>query len=58
LIGIIWEYFARYRKKREALVKNRDDVHQILRAGMEKARAIAGEYLSKARHNVGLDYWI
>lgn len=58
LIGIIWEYFAPYRKKREALVKNRDDVYQILKAGMEKARAIAGEYLSKARHSVGLDYWI
>ena len=58
LIKVIWEYFTPYRKKREALLKDRDRVHDILKHGAEKARAIAGQYLSKARHNVGLDYWI
>ncbi|MBN2373020.1 tryptophan--tRNA ligase [bacterium] len=58
LIGVIWEYFAPFRKKRENLIKEIDVVKEILMEGSEKARNIAGEYLSKARHNVGLDYSI
>lgn len=56
LIGVIWEYFEPYRKKREGLIKERDIVYQILRKGAEKARAIGTHYLDKARSNVGLNY--
>ena len=56
LIEIIWEYFEPYRKKREELMKDRDTVYQMLKQGAQKARSIGSQYLSKARHNVGLDY--
>ncbi len=56
LINIIWEYFAPYRKKREELLKEKDRVCNALKKGAEKARSVASYYLSKARHNVGLNY--
>jgi len=58
LITIIWEYFAPYRQKREELIKNKDYVCQILKKGSEKARSVANYYISKARHNAGLNYWL
>ncbi|MGA1843481.1 MAG: tryptophan--tRNA ligase [bacterium] len=57
LFSLIWEYFSPYRKRRDELVKDRDAVHSILTQGATKAREIGSEFLSKARHNVGLDYW-
>ncbi|MGA1796440.1 MAG: tryptophan--tRNA ligase, partial [bacterium] len=57
LFSLIWEYFSPYRKRREALVNDRDAVHSILTQGARKAREIGSEFLSKARHNAGLDYW-
>ena len=58
LIDVIWEYFEPYRKRRDELVKEKDRVHEILKQGAMKARAVAVHYLSKARNNVGLDYWL
>lgn len=55
LFGVIWEYFALYRKKRALISK--DDVVEVMKKGAEKARAVITEYLDKARHNVGVDYY-
>jgi tryptophanyl-tRNA synthetase len=54
LFSIIWEYYAPYREKRARLT--RDYVIDVLKTGAEKARKVAAGYLSKARHNVGIDY--
>lgn len=56
LFSTIWEYFAPYREKREQIAKDPDLVHSIMKSGAEKARKVAVEYLSKMRHNVGIDY--
>jgi len=56
LFGVIWEYFRPYREKREKLLKNKAEVHEILKEGAKKAREVASVYLAKARRNVGLDY--
>lgn len=55
LFGVIWEYFAPYRQKREML--DRGQVVEIMRHGAHKAREVAVRYLDRARRNVGLDYW-
>jgi tryptophanyl-tRNA synthetase len=55
LLNTIWEYFEPYREKRAHIQK--DDVIDILKAGAVKARTVASEYLAKARHNVGVDYF-
>ncbi|HEX3044324.1 MAG TPA: tryptophan--tRNA ligase, partial [Bacillota bacterium] len=55
LLATIWNYFTPYREKRAAL--KRDDVIDIMKMGAGKARKIAAEYLAKARHNVGVDYF-
>jgi tryptophanyl-tRNA synthetase len=57
LFGVIWEYFAPYRKKRQELVNNRDEVMRIMKKGAEKARQAAAPYMELARKNVGLNYW-
>jgi len=57
LFGVIWEYFAPYRKKREKLVRDKDYVVETMRRGAEKARRAGAVYLERARRNVGLDYW-
>ena len=56
LIATIWECFAPYREKREKLLNDRDTVLEILKQGADKAREVAGKYLSKARENMGLNY--
>lgn len=57
LLGVIWEYFAPFREKREKLAENQDFVHDVMKKGAEKAREAASKTLMLARHNVGLDYW-
>lgn len=57
LFGVIWEYFAPYRKEREKLASDRQFVVDTLREGASKARQAAAVYLERARRNVGLDYW-
>lgn len=56
LFGVIWEYFAPYREKRDQYVRNQSDVVDILKIGADKTRVVAQEYLTKARNNVGLNY--
>lgn len=55
LFSVIWEYFAPYREKRAQITK--DDVAEVMKKGAEKARAVITEYLDRARHNVGVDYY-
>ena len=57
LIDLIWDHFAPYREKRQALSRDRKYVVKMLREGAEKARAVAESFLAKARQNVGLNYW-
>lgn len=57
LFGVIWDYFAPYRKEREKLVRERDHVVETMQKGARKARQAAAVYLERARRNVGLDYW-
>jgi len=54
LFATIWEYFASYREKRALITE--EEVREILREGAVKARIVAGDYLAKVRHNVGVDY--
>ncbi|MGE5583293.1 MAG: tryptophan--tRNA ligase [Bacillota bacterium] len=56
LITVVWNYFEPYREKRANIGKNY--VRDVLREGAVKARKVAMEYLEKARHNVGVDYYI
>lgn len=56
LFGVIWEYFAPYREKREQYVRNKSEVLDILKMGAAKTRKIAQETLTKARNNIGLNY--
>ena len=56
LLEIIWTYFEPFRKRREELAQNLDYVHEVLRKGADKARAIASVTLDKVRRNVGLAY--
>lgn len=50
-----WNYFAQARRRRAELAANLDYVHQVLREGAARARAVAGQVLSRARRNAGLD---
>mgnify|MGYP005832910237 CR=1 FL=1 len=50
-----WNYFAQARRRRAELAANLDYVHQVLREGAARARAVAGQVLSRARRNTGLD---
>lgn len=57
LFGVIWEFFTPYRTKREQYLANKADVVDILKMGSEKVRAVASEYVTKARRNVGINYY-
>jgi len=50
-----WNYFAEARRRRAELAANLDYVHQVLRDGAARARAVAGQVLARARRNAGLD---
>ncbi|HSU56844.1 MAG TPA: tryptophan--tRNA ligase [Candidatus Dormibacteraeota bacterium] len=50
-----WNYFAEPRKKRAELLANLDSVHEVLRNGAEKARAVADKVLKRARLACGLE---
>jgi len=54
--GVIWEFFAPYRKKRNDLMANKDYIREVLASGAEKTRAEAEKTLSLVRKNVGLAY--
>ena len=54
LFEALWEYFAPIRERREALVKDPEQVESILRDGAERARVIAAATMERVRKAVGL----
>jgi len=57
LVGVIWEYFAPYRKKREQLMADKAYVVEVLKKGAEKTRRVADEIMTEVRRKVGLNYY-
>ena len=49
-----WNHFAAARARRAELAANMDHVHAVLREGAERARAVAGNVLQRARQACGL----
>jgi len=56
LIDRAWNHFAPHRDKRAELMKDPATLHDILKAGAAKARAVARETMARARALVGLVY--
>ena len=56
LFECFWTTFSPYREKRDYLLNHKDYVLGQLKAGAEKAGAVADVYLSKAREAMGLNY--
>lgn len=56
LLSRVIEHFYPYRKKREYLSKNIDQVHSLLDHGREKASIVADKYIKKIRDAMGLNY--
>ncbi len=54
LAELLIEYFKPYRQKRAELGKNLDFIEAVLKAGAERARAVARQTLDKVRSAVGL----
>lgn len=55
LFAAIWEYFAPMRERRERLLREPGQVDEILRAGAERAEAVAREVMARVRRAVGLE---
>ena len=49
-----WDHFAPYRAKRAELAANPDYVEPVLRYGAQRARAVAGKTMARARQACGL----
>jgi tryptophanyl-tRNA synthetase len=56
LLGLIWEYFAPFRKKRDELRGDRGEVIRILAKGAEKTRAVAVKTMARVKEVTGLAY--
>lgn len=56
LIEMIWNHFMPHREKRAELVKNPDTIHDIMKAGAAKARAVAEVTMADVRQKIGLNY--
>ncbi|MDR2354147.1 MAG: tryptophan--tRNA ligase [Deltaproteobacteria bacterium] len=56
LLEVIWNYFAPFREKREALSSKPDDIRDILKMGAQKAKAEAQKTMALVREKVGLNY--
>ncbi|HEY5714341.1 MAG TPA: tryptophan--tRNA ligase, partial [Candidatus Gracilibacteria bacterium] len=54
LFGLIWDYFAPARARREKLLSDPAEVERILKIGAEKANAKAEETLQKVRNKMGM----
>ena len=52
----ICEHFSPYKKKREYLIDNIDEVYHILSLGRERAANVASEYIDKVRKSMGIDF--
>ena len=58
LVERIWEFFAPYRERRDALLADQDRLHAILKQGAQKARDVAAQTISEVRKRTGLRYWV
>ena len=56
IIDRVWNHFAPHREKRAELMKDPATLHDILKAGAAKARAVAASTMDAARGRVGLNY--
>ena len=56
LVEMIWNYFEPHREKRAELVKDPDTIHDIMKAGAIKARAVAEATMEDVRAKIGLNY--
>ena len=56
LLEKIYEYFSPYKKRREYLSQNLDEVYDILSQGRKKANIVANEYIDKTRKAMGIAY--
>jgi len=56
LFEIIWEYFAIPRDNREKYLNDRSYVMEALKKGADRARTVSSTFVTKAWHNVGIDY--
>jgi len=56
LLELIYEYFSPFRKKREYLINNLDEVYDILSNGADKAKVVADNCLSRVKEAMGLNY--
>jgi tryptophanyl-tRNA synthetase len=56
LVETIWEFFAPFRERREALLGRPDDLRDVLAAGAAKARAVASVTMEIVRQKTGLRY--
>ncbi len=56
LFGLIWEYFAPYRNRRNELAADPGEVNNILKKGGEKTRAVAQDSIDNIKKAVGLTY--
>ena len=54
LSGVISDYLARIRKKREKLLKDKGEIYKILESGAKKANQVASETMSEVKKAVGL----
>lgn len=54
LLGVVLDYFAPYREKREKLAKDKASIQKILNNGKEKAALVAAPQIEKARYYTGI----
>ena len=52
--GIVSEYLAPIRRKRDSLLKDRDRIHAILEQGAENGRKVASQTMAEVKKAVGL----
>ena len=57
LVGRIWDFFAPYRERREALLGDSDELRRILLRGAERVSAVANQTMAEVRVKTGLRYW-
>ena len=58
LLERIWEFFAPYREKRDALLADGDQLRGILKHGADKVREVADKTISDVRQKTGIRYWV
>lgn len=56
LLEQCWNYFAEARKRRAELAAHPDYIEQILRAGAERAGAVAAQVMARVKAACGLDH--